>query len=139
MRLAFWIGCGGWHLMDHTPIPLDFAIVFFSLGPEARPPMRSRYLMKSQEHRHPEEEREALRLRLRKIGGQLKAIDRMIEEDRDCAEILNQLVSARKGIKSLSEKLIHSHAQNCIEKAASPRDSRKKLRELLIVLERYVE
>lgn len=95
--------------------------------------------MKSHDHQHPEEERQALRLRLRKVAGQLKAIDRMIEEDRDCAEILTQLVSARKGIKSLSEKLIHSHAHHCIENSASRSDSRKKLRELLVVLERYVE
>ncbi|MGH8163965.1 MAG: metal-sensitive transcriptional regulator [Rhodanobacteraceae bacterium] len=89
------------------------------------------------DHQHPEEERSALWLR--KVAGQLKAIDRMIEEDRDCAEILTQLVSARKRIKSLSEKLIHSHAHNCIENAASPRDAKKKLRQLLVVLKRYVE
>lgn len=88
--------------------------------------------------RHPDEEREALRLRGRKIAGQLKAIDRMLAEDRDCAEILTQLISARKGIKSLAEKLIHSHAHHCIENATRA-DSKKKLRELLVVLERYVD
>lgn len=95
--------------------------------------------MKTHGHKHPDEEREALRLRGRKIAGQLKAIDRMLAEDRDCAEILTQLISARKGIKSLSEKLIQSHANHCIENAASRADSKKKLRELLVVLERYVE
>ena len=95
--------------------------------------------MKARDHKHPDEEREALRLRGRKIAGQLKAIDRMLAEDRDCAEILTQLISARKGIKSLSEKLIQSHAHHCIENAASRTDSKKKLRELLVVLERYVE
>ena len=95
--------------------------------------------MKIHSHKHPDEEREALRLRGRKIAGQLKAIDRMLAEDRDCAEILTQLISARKGIKSLSEKLIQSHAHHCIENAASRTDSKKKLRELLVVLERYVE
>lgn len=95
--------------------------------------------MKSNGHGHPQAEREALRLRGRKIVGQLKAIDRMLEEDRDCAEILTQLISARKGIKSLSEKLIQSHAHNCIENATTRSESKKKLRELLVVLERYVE
>lgn len=95
--------------------------------------------METHGHKHPDEEREALRLRGRKIAGQLKAIDRMLAEDRDCPEILTQLISARKGIKSLSEKLIQSHAHNCIESAASRSDSKKKLRELLVVLERYVE
>ena len=63
--------------------------------------------VKRHEHTHPEKEREELRLRLRKIAGQLNAIDRMLHDDRDCAEVLMQLVSARRGIKSLAEKLIH--------------------------------
>ncbi len=95
--------------------------------------------MKKASHKHPEAERDALRLRLRKISGQLNAIDRMLAEDRDCAETLTQLVSARRGIKSLSEKLIHSHLHHCIEGARDQGDAKKKMRELLTVLERYVE
>lgn len=95
--------------------------------------------MKNASHKHPEEERDALRLRLRKISGQLNAIDRMLAEDRDCAETLTQLVSARRGIKSLAEKLIHSHLHHCIEGARDQADAKKKMRDLLTVLERYVE
>lgn len=91
------------------------------------------------DHQHPEKEREALRLRLRKIIGQLNGIDRMLVADRDCSEVLNQLVSARRGIKSLAEKLIHTHTQHCIEHAGNQTEAKAKLSELLIVLERYVE
>jgi CsoR family transcriptional regulator, copper-sensing transcriptional repressor len=90
-------------------------------------------------HRHPEEERRASVIRVRKIVGQLNAVQRMIDEDRDCAEILLQIVSARRGLKSLAEKLIHSHTLHCIEEAHTPAEGRRKLRELLTVLERYVE
>lgn len=78
-------------------------------------------------------------LRLRKISGQLKAVERMLGEDYDCAEVLTQLVSARRALKSLSEKLIHSHTEYCIAGAVSPAEGRRKLRDLLSVLERYVE
>ena len=84
-------------------------------------------------------DRVALILRARKIGGQLKAIERMLAEDADCAEVLMQLVSARKGIKSLAERLIHSHLSHCIEGARSKSDGKQKLHALLMVLERYVE
>ena len=94
---------------------------------------------RTHDHQHPKEEREALRLRLRKIIGQLNGIDRMLVDDRDCSEVLNQLISARRGIKSLAEKLIHTHTQNCIDHAGSQAAAKAKLRELLIVLERYVE
>ena len=90
-------------------------------------------------HSHSRSERKAQTLRVRRIVGQLNAIERMLEEDRDCAEILMQLVSARKALKSLAETLIHSHMQHCIEHAHSPQEGRKQLRELLVVLDRYVE
>ena len=89
--------------------------------------------------RHPEEERRASVIRVRKIVGQLNAVERMIDEDRDCVEILLQIVSARRGLKSLAEKLIHSHTLHCIEEARTPAEGRRKLRDLLTVLERYVE
>ena len=93
----------------------------------------------SKNHHHPEEEQRALVVRVRKIAGQLNSVERMLAEDRDCTEILNQIISARRGLKSLAEKLIHTHASHCVEGAHSPTEGRRKLRELLTVLERYVE
>lgn len=90
-------------------------------------------------HLHPPQGQRALIVRARKIAGQLAAIERMLEQDRDCAEVLTQIVSARRGLKSLAEKLIHSHAHHCIEEAHNPTDGKRKLRALLTVLERYVE
>jgi CsoR family transcriptional regulator, copper-sensing transcriptional repressor len=95
--------------------------------------------MKKAGHRHPPDERQALMLRVRKIVGQLNAVERMLDEDRDCAEVLTQLVSSRKALKSLAEQLIHSHTRHCIEHAHSPSEGKRKLRELLVVLQRYVE
>ncbi len=91
------------------------------------------------QHSHSLTERDAQKLRVRRIVGQLNAIERMLDADRDCAEILMQLVSARKALKSLAENLIHSHMQHCIEHAHSPTQGRQRLQELLVVLNRYVE
>ena len=95
--------------------------------------------MSEHHHHHPEEERRSSIVRVRKIVGQLGAIERMFNEDRDCPEILMQIVAARRALKSLAEKLIHSHVHHCIEEAQTVGESQKKLRELLSVLERYVE
>ena len=67
------------------------------------------------------------------MAGQLGAIKRMLDEDRDCPEILTQIVSARCGLKTLAEKLIHSHVHHCIKVAHSPEEGQRKLRELLTV------
>lgn len=88
--------------------------------------------------KHSEDEKKALSIRLKKIIGQLTAVEKMIETDRECPEILNQLVSARKAIKSLSEKLIRQHLHHCLEEAQQG-EGKRKLREFLTVLERYVD
>jgi DNA-binding FrmR family transcriptional regulator len=90
-------------------------------------------------HSHPRSERDAQKVRVRRVVGQLNAIERMLEENRDFSEILMQLMAARKALKSLGEVLIRSHMQHCIEDADSPAESRKHLQELLVVLKRYAE
>lgn len=95
--------------------------------------------MAKDKHVHSPDEKRALQLRLRKIAGQISAIERMVEEDRDCPDVLMQVVSVRKALKSFAEIVIHEHAHECIAHAADPKEGRRKLRELLTVLERYVE
>ena len=91
---------------------------------------------------HSAQDKKALRVRVRKILGQLSSIEKMIESDRDCADILNQLIASRKAIKSLSEKLIDQHLHHCVEDAKTAQassQSSRKLRDFLSVLERYVD
>jgi DNA-binding FrmR family transcriptional regulator len=95
--------------------------------------------MAAAKHVHGPTEKRALEIRLRKVIGQLKSVEQMVQEDHDCVDILTQIVSARKALKSFDEVVIHQHAHECIAKAADPRESQKRLRELLVVLERYVE
>ncbi len=87
----------------------------------------------------PEADRRALQIRLRKITGQLKGVETMIAGDYDCAEVLNQLVSARRAIKSLAEKVIHEHLEHCLMSPASSDQGRKQLREVAQMLKRYVD
>jgi CsoR family transcriptional regulator, copper-sensing transcriptional repressor len=92
--------------------------------------------MKSK-HVRPGLEKRALVVRLRKIKGQIEGIERMIEADADCSDVLMQVVSARQALKSFSEEMIESHLHECIENAASESEGRRHLRSLLIVLKRY--
>lgn len=96
-------------------------------------------MARSKRESHPPEEVQALTTRLRRITGQLKAVEGMLAKQYDCSDVLMQLVSARSALKALSEKLIHSHMETCIEGATSPEEARRKLRDLLTVLERYVD
>jgi DNA-binding FrmR family transcriptional regulator len=84
-------------------------------------------------------DRRALQVRLRKITGQLKGVESMIEGEYDCAEVLNQLVSARRAVKSLAEKIITDHLEHCLGSDASADQRRRQLREVTVMLKRYVE
>lgn len=90
-------------------------------------------------HIHGQSQKRALEIRMRKIIGQLQSVERMVLEDRDCVDVLTQVVSARKALKSFAELIIHEHTHECIARASDPREGQKRLRELLTVLERYVE
>jgi DNA-binding FrmR family transcriptional regulator len=89
--------------------------------------------------RNLEADRRALQVRLRKITGQLKGVQRMIDGDYDCAEVLNQLVSARRAVKSLAEKLITDHLEHCLSGPAREEERRRRLREVTTMLKRYVD
>ena len=95
--------------------------------------------MSKHTHVHPPDEKRAFQIRLRKISGQIAAIERMVGEDRDCSEVLTQVVSVRKALKSFAEVVIQQHTRECFEHATDTKDSQRRLRELLTVLTRYVE
>lgn len=89
-------------------------------------------------HVRPGLEKRALVVRLRKIKGQIEAIEKMVEADADCSDVLMQVVASRRAMKSFSEEVLESHMHECIEHASSPAEGRANLRSLLTVLERYV-
>jgi DNA-binding FrmR family transcriptional regulator len=90
-------------------------------------------------HHHDPGERKALQVRLRKMAGQILAIERMVDSDVDCTEVLVQVVSVRKALKSFAEVLIGQHTESCIAGASDSVEGQRRLKELLIVLKRYVE
>lgn len=88
-------------------------------------------------HIRPGLEKRALVVRLRRIKGQVEAIEKMVESDTDCSDVLMQVVSARQALKSFSEEVIESHLHECIENAATQSEGRREIRALLEVLKRY--
>lgn len=92
--------------------------------------------MKAKHVRHGLDKR-ALVVRLRRIKGQIEGIEKMVEADTDTSDVLMQVVSARRALKSFSEEVIGSHLNECIENASSEPEGRRELRSLLTVLKRY--
>jgi DNA-binding FrmR family transcriptional regulator len=63
----------------------------------------------------PEEVKTDLLVRLRRTEGQVRGIQRMIEENRDCQEVLQQLSAARAALLHASASLARHYALQCLE------------------------
>ena len=65
-------------------------------------------------HVLPPEERANLIDRLRKVEGQSKGIQRMIEEGRDCLDVINQLAAVKAAVNAISGELLEAYALRCL-------------------------
>ncbi len=61
-----------------------------------------------------EEDKKKLISRINRIKGQLDGINKMVEDDRYCADILIQLSAADKAIKSLASVILDNHMHSCV-------------------------
>ncbi|MCS7178645.1 MAG: metal-sensitive transcriptional regulator [Anaerolineae bacterium] len=57
--------------------------------------------------------------RLRRIEGQTRGVARMIEEGRDCQEVLQQLAAIRAAVRQASVQVMRSYVLECIQTAGS--------------------
>src|ERR1700722_5287056 len=70
--------------------------------------------------------------RLRRIEGQIRGLERMVEEDKYCIDILTQVSAATKALQAVPLGLLEEHLSHCVSQAlakaamARPRRSRKR-------------
>ena len=77
--------------------------------------------------------------RLGRIAGQVRGVSGMIEGDRYCIDVLTQIQAIRAALKKVEDEVLADHVSHCVEHAirsGDAKDQRKKVRELLDVLER---
>ena len=55
--------------------------------------------------------------RLRRLEGQVRGVQRMIEEDRYCADILTQISSVQEALRSVGRELMRNHLKHCAASA----------------------
>lgn len=78
--------------------------------------------------------KEANRKRLRRIEGQIRGLQRMVEEDRYCADIIVQIASVQEALRGVARNLMKNHLKNCATKALTsgkPKDAEAMYDELL--------
>lgn len=66
-----------------------------------------------------DETREALDKRLRRVGGQVRGIQRMLAEDRDCQEISQQLSAVQAALRAATDEFMRANARDCLRRAVT--------------------
>lgn len=85
--------------------------------------------MHSHSHPHTHENTKTVKNRLARIIGHLQAVDRMIDEGRDCSEVLIQLAAIRSALNGTCKLILKDHMDHCIIDAVQSGDT-KTLAEL---------
>jgi DNA-binding FrmR family transcriptional regulator len=82
----------------------------------------------------------ALAKRLHRIEGQVRGIERMVEDDRYCIDILTQIGAVNTALESLAFKVLDDHVSHCVADALAsgdPKAASKKSEELLAAVQRF--
>lgn len=58
--------------------------------------------------------KDAALARLKKIEGQIRGIQRMVEEERYCADVLTQIASVHEALRGVGKLMMRNHLQHCI-------------------------
>lgn len=80
---------------------------------------------------------ENLHRRLKKIIGQLNAIDRMIDEDVPCENILMQINAAKSALHKVGHIIVEGHLEHCIKDAIEEKDVEDALTDISTMLDYY--
>ena len=71
---------------------------------------------------HPHADTQQVLNRLSRAIGHLQSVRRMVEEGRDCSEVLIQLAAVKAALSSTSKLIVHDHMQHCIAEALETGD-----------------
>jgi DNA-binding FrmR family transcriptional regulator len=85
-------------------------------------------------------DKEKLVKRLHRIEGQVRGIERMVEDDRYCIDILTQIAAVNTALESLAFTILDEHVNHCVAGALASgdeEDAQEKTRELLAAVHRF--
>jgi len=75
--------------------------------------------------------------RLRRIEGQVRGIQRMVDQDQYCIDILTQLNSVTAALRAVGMGLLDEHVRHCVKDSIDQGNSDEKVEELLAAVARF--
>jgi CsoR family transcriptional regulator, copper-sensing transcriptional repressor len=86
------------------------------------------------------ENKDALVKRLHRIEGQVRGIEKMVEDDRYCIDVLTQIAAVNTALESLAFQVLDDHVRHCVAGALASgdeADAQTKTEELLAAVQRF--
>ena len=78
-----------------------------------------------------------LHKRLKRVDGQIKAIDRMIEQDVPCEDIIIQINAAKTALHKIGQVVIEGHLNHCVKDGIAHGDAEKTIADFAKALEYF--
>lgn len=89
---------------------------------------------------HTVKEKTKLLNRVRRVRGQVEALERAVEEEKGCADVLHLVVAARGAMNSLMAEIIEDHIRMHVVDPAHERSSRARgAEELIDIVQAYLK
>ena len=86
-----------------------------------------------------DENRDKVRNRLKRIAGQVAGLQKMVDDDRYCVDILTQLAAVRSALDAVGVELLTDHVEHCVrESIEKGEDADEKIEELTAAVERFL-
>jgi CsoR family transcriptional regulator, copper-sensing transcriptional repressor len=83
-------------------------------------------------------DKQKIMARLRRVEGQVRGVEKMVDEDRYCIDVLTQVNATRAALESVALQLLADHTEHCVTEAIRSGAGTKKVRELNQAVERLV-
>jgi CsoR family transcriptional regulator, copper-sensing transcriptional repressor len=82
-------------------------------------------------------EKDALLARLRRIEGQVRGLQRMVDEDQYCIDVLTQVNSVVAALRAVGLGLLDDHVRHCVRESIQTDGGEEKVEELLSAVARF--
>ena len=75
--------------------------------------------------------------RMKKIEGQIRGVSKMIEGEKYCVDILNQIAAVKSALDGVARKILKRHLESCVTEAILKRQADEKIEELMNTIFKY--
>jgi DNA-binding FrmR family transcriptional regulator len=82
--------------------------------------------------------KDPLQKRLRRIEGQVRGLERMVEDDRYCIDVLTQIQAVQAALDKVALGLLDDHVRNCVVNESAPAARKRRVDELMATIGRTV-